>query len=242
MRFRKATRSGARHLQLREAGLVEERDRVPARERLGSDGRAPVLARPAAGPERLVAEPPRSARTSSAAPTCSSRRRHTRASASARRPATVGAGARHGAPRSGSGCRSRSSTPRRSRATARSRLRYCGPNRRMSIFQVSKPGSPSRIHSAITRPTPPAPAMPCAQNPAATKNPSHLALAQHELVVGREALRPVDELDDVGRLGRGHPPAGSVMRGAKRSQSSARSRLLKSSGTPSTDHGAGSRS
>src|SRR5919201_931056 len=41
----------------------------------------------------------------------------------------------------------------------------------MSIFQTSRLGSPSTIHSAITFPTPPDPAIPCAQNPAATKNP-----------------------------------------------------------------------
>ena len=78
----------------------------------------------------------------------------------------------------------------------------------MSIFQVSNAGRPSRIHSAITRPTPPAPAMPWAQNPAATKKPVHVALAEHELVVGREALGPVHQLHDVGVLGRGNPAAG----------------------------------
>src|SRR2546422_7595273 len=41
--------------------------------------------------------------------------------------------------------------------------------RRRSIFQRSRLGSPSMIHSAIARPMPPAPAIPWAQNPAATK-------------------------------------------------------------------------
>ena len=41
----------------------------------------------------------------------------------------------------------------------------------MSIFQRSSSGSPSTIQDAIWRPIPPAPAMPCAENPAATKKP-----------------------------------------------------------------------
>ncbi len=41
----------------------------------------------------------------------------------------------------------------------------------MSILQRSSSGSPSTIHDATWRPIPPAPAMPCAENPAATKNP-----------------------------------------------------------------------
>ena len=35
------------------------------------------------------------------------------------------------------------------------------------MCHTSKDGSPDTIHSAITRPMPPAPAIPCAQNPAA---------------------------------------------------------------------------
>ena len=61
------------------------------------------------------------------------------------------------------------------------------------MCQRSSDGSPSTIHSAITLPTPPAPASPCAQNPAATNRPAHRRLAEAELAVGRERLRPVDQ-------------------------------------------------
>ena len=66
------------------------------------------------------------------------------------------------------------------------------------MCDTSSDGSPSRIHSAITLPMPPAPAMPCAQNPAATKKPGDLGLAETELVVGRERLRTVDHPADAG--------------------------------------------
>ena len=128
------------------------------------------------------------------------------------------------------------------RATAWSRLRYCGPNRRMSIFQVSKPGSPSRIHSAITRPTPPAPAMPWAQNPAATKNPATSLSPSTNSLSGVNPSGPLTSWTMSACSATGTRWQASVMSGAKRSQSSGSRRLLKSSGTPSTDHGAGSRS
>ncbi len=41
----------------------------------------------------------------------------------------------------------------------------------MSIFHRSSSGSPSTIQLATWRPIPPAPAIPWAENPAATKNP-----------------------------------------------------------------------
>ena len=57
------------------------------------------------------------------------------------------------------------------RATVYSGDRKCWPKRLTSMCQTSILGRPLTIHSAIRWPIPPAPAMPCAQKPAATKNP-----------------------------------------------------------------------
>ena len=76
----------------------------------------------------------------------------------------------------------------------------------MSIFQVSKLGSPSTIHSAITRPTPPAPAMPCAQNPAATKSPCTSLSPSTNSLSGVKPSGSVDQLDDLDVLDGGHAP------------------------------------
>ena len=102
----------------------------------------------------------------------------------------------------------------------------------------SMPGSPSTIHSAITLPMPPAPAMPCAQKPAATKNPPTVGLAEAELVVRRERLRPVDDLPHARR----RPSPGTrtwelAVISSNRSQSSGSSRPLKSAGMASYDVG-----
>ncbi len=51
------------------------------------------------------------------------------------------------------------------------RLAVYAPKRRISMCHRSKLGSPSTIHSAITLPTPPAPEIPCAQNPQAAQKP-----------------------------------------------------------------------
>ena len=56
----------------------------------------------------------------------------------------------------------------------------------------------------MTFPIPPAPARPCAQNPAATKKPATSRFAQAELVVGRERLGAVDQLRDLRVLHRRH--------------------------------------
>ena len=60
------------------------------------------------------------------------------------------------------------------------------------------------IHSAMSRPIPPEPAMPWAQNPAATQKPCDLGRPEDELAVGRERLGAVDELDDLGLGELGH--------------------------------------
>src|SRR5581483_3073028 len=53
--FEEGERSRAEHLELRERRLVEERDRLARRPRFDLDRRRPVLAGPAARPQRLVA-------------------------------------------------------------------------------------------------------------------------------------------------------------------------------------------
>ena len=59
------------------------------------------------------------------------------------------------------------------------------------------------IHSATRRPIPPEPAIPCAQNPAATQKPRYLGRPEDELAVGSEGLRAVHQLDDlsIGKFG-----------------------------------------
>src|SRR5438445_2042559 len=61
----------------------------------------------------------------------------------------------------------------------------------MSISHTSSDGSPSRIHSAICRPIPPAPARPCAQKPAATKNPPTSVSPRQNSLSGVNASGPL---------------------------------------------------
>ncbi len=112
----------------------------------------------------------------------------------------------------------------------------------MSIFQVSKLGRPSTIHSASTRPTPPAPAIPWAQNPAATKKPATSLSPRMNSLSGVKASGPLRSWTMSASSTAGTRLQALAIRGAKRSQSSESRRLLKSSGTPSSAHGAGSRS
>ena len=114
----------------------------------------------------------RSARTSWAAPSRTSRRRPRRGPRAARTSARSAAAGRPGAPRSGSGCRSRSRRPRSSgrastRATASAGRRTAG----CPCATGRAPARRRRSSVATWRPIPPAPAIPWAQNPAATKNP-----------------------------------------------------------------------
>ena len=101
------------------------------------------------------------------------------------------------------------------------------------MCHTSNSGSPATTHSATTLPMPPAPAMPCAQKPAATKKPGHLGLAQAELVVGGEALRAVDHPADPVSASAGTRRCAFAGISSSRSQSSGRSRPLKSAGIAS---------
>ena len=112
----------------------------------------------------------------------------------------------------------------------------------MSIFQRSSSGSPSTIQLATWRPIPPAPAIPWAENPAATKNPRDLGLAEDELVVRREPSGPLMIRVTPASAIAGTRRTAPAMISSNRGQSGARSLPLKSAGTPSSDHGAGLRS
>ena len=77
----------------------------------------------------------------------------------------------------------------------------------MSIFHVS---NDERAVEQPLRHHPPDAARardPVRAEPGRDEQAVHLALAEHELVVGREALRAVHEAHDVGGLGRGNAPA-----------------------------------
>ncbi len=121
-------------------------------------------------------------------------------------------------------------------------LRYCAPKRRMSIFHRSSSGSPSTIQLATCRPIPPAPAIPWAQNPAATKKPRTSLSPRMNSLSGVNASGPL-----IIRLIPASPIAGTrriapAMISSKRGQSGASSLPLKSAGIPSSDQGAGWRS
>ena len=73
--------------------------------------------------------------------------------------------------------------------------------------EVHATARPPAIHSAITLPTPPAPARPCAQKPAGHEQAADLRLAEAELVVRREALGAVDHARDLHVLHLRHAPA-----------------------------------
>ncbi len=110
----------------------------------------------------------------------------------------------------------------------------------MSIFQRSSSGSPSTIQAAIWRPIPPAPAMPCAENPAATKNPPTSDSPRMNSLSGVNPSGPL-----ITRLTPASAMAGTrrmapAMIDSKRAMSGARSLPLKSGGMPSSAHGAGS--
>ena len=112
--------------------------------------------------------------------------------------------------------------------------------------QRSSDGSPPTIHSAITLPIPPAPASPCAQNPAATNSPRTEVSPRQNSPSGVNASGPL-----ISRVTRTSSNSGTRLRAlttisSKRSQSSSSRRPLKSGGmwsrpTP-IDHGAQVRS
>ena len=76
----------------------------------------------------------------------------------------------------------------------------------MSIFHRSSSGSPSTIHCASWRPSPPAPAMPCALKPAATNRPRTSDSPRMNSLSGREPLRAVDQLRDARVVHGRHAP------------------------------------
>ena len=161
--------------------LVEQRRRLPRRERLGADRRA-TSARPpsrAAGAPRARASPRPRRRVRlepvRALPARLLAERRRRAPRAARRPARPGAAAPPGAPRSGSGCRSRSRSSRSSGPACTPGSGTAPPNRRMSIFHRSSSGSPSTIHDATWRPMPPGAGDPVGAEPGGHEEPADLA-------------------------------------------------------------------
>ncbi len=117
----------------------------------------------------------------------------------------------------------------------------------MSISQTSSDGSPSRIHSAITRPIPPAPASPCAQKPAATKKPATSLSPRQNSLSGVNASGPLISLVTVISSIAGTRLGEFFAISSKRGQSSSSRRPLKSCGIASrrcssSAHGAERRS
>ncbi len=111
------------------------------------------------------------------------------------------------------------------------------------MCQTSSPGSPSTIQSAMIRPMPPAPAMPWAQKPHATKKPrSSGASPRMNSPSGVNASGPLIRRTISAPATAGTRRTAPSSSGAKRSQSGGRSLWLKSAGTPSSPHGAGARS
>ena len=104
----------------------------------------------------------------------------------------------------------------------------------MSISQTSIDGSPSRIHSAITRPMPAGAGEPVRAEAGGDEEAAHLALAEAELVVGRERLGAVDQPRDGDLVHRRHAPAEFSAISSKRGQSSSSRRPLKSAGIASS--------
>ena len=95
------------------------------------------------------------------------------------------------------------------------------------------PGSPSRIQAAITRPTPPAPAMPCAQNPAATKKPGTSVSPRQNSLSGVNASGPLIIEATPVSASTGTRRCALATISSNRSQSGASSLPLKSAGTAS---------
>ncbi len=121
------------------------------------------------------------------------------------------------------------------------------PNRPMSMCHRSNSGSPSTIHSAITLPMPPAPAMPCAQNPAATKNPATAVSPRQNSLSGVNPSGPLITDRIPTSAINGTRTIALVAISSSRSHASGSSRPLKSAGIASydvalADHGAGLRS
>ena len=128
------------------------------------------------------------------------------------------------------------------RARVYARERYCAPKRRMSIFHRSSSGSPSTIQCAICRPSPPAPAIPWALKPAATKRPRTSDSPRMNSLSGVNASGPLMSCVIPASCIAGTRRTAPALISSNRGQSGASSLPLKSGGMPSSDHGAGSRS
>ena len=106
----------------------------------------------------------------------------------------------------------------------------------------SSSGSPSTIHDATCRPIPPAPAMPCAQNPAATKKPRTSLSPRMNSLSGVNPSGPLMMRETPASAIAGTRRTAPAMISSNRGQSGASSLPLKSAGIPSSAHGAGFRS
>ena len=115
--------------------------------------------------------------------------------------------------------------------------RYWAPKRRTSISQRSRLGSPSAIHSAITRPIPPAPASPWAQKPAATKKPRTSDSPRQNSLSGVNASGPLISFVILTSSITGTRRLEFSVISTKRSQSSSSRRPLKSGGIASRPAG-----
>src|SRR3954453_22358388 len=74
------------------------------------------------------------------------------------------------------------------------------------MCQTSNSGSPATTHSATTLPMPPALAMPCAQKPAATKNPVTSVSPRQNSLSGVNPSGPFTTPAEPGSGERGPPP------------------------------------
>ena len=92
---------------------------------------------------------------------------------------------------------------------------------------------PSTIHSATSRPMPPAPASPCAQKPAATQKPRTSEGPRMNSPSGVNASGPLMRRTTSASASVGTRTIAFCISSSKRSQSSARSLPLKSGGMPS---------
>ena len=106
----------------------------------------------------------------------------------------------------------------------------------------SRLGSPFTIHSATCQPMPPAPARPCAQNPAATQKPGTSDSPRMNSPSGVNASGPLNSFRTSAVSIAGTRSIEFVRISSNRSQSSGRSWASNPSGTPSSAHGAGLRS
>ncbi len=106
------------------------------------------------------------------------------------------------------------------------------------MCQTSSEGVPSTIHSATSRPIPPAPARPCAQKPAATQKPRTSVGPSTNSPSGVNASGPLISRTTPMSASMGTRTSAFSISSSKRGQSSSSSLALKSAGMPSRPHGA----